>query len=326
MGEEAAGLRSLYPALEPYNSGYMRTSDGLHSVYFEECGNPDGKPVLFLHGGPAAGFSPMARRFFDPSVYRIVLLDQRGAGKSLPNASLENNTTWHLVGDLEQLRQQLLGTQSWHLVFGGSWGSTLALAYSQSHPTRVHSMVLRGIFLFQQRDMHWLFEAGASELFPDRWERFVQIIPNYERSSILNAYYRRLTSEDQATKLEAAKRFVEWEMSISRLRPDFAHIEAQLQKPEYVLPFARAECHYFVHQGWFPSETHLLDNCDKIRHIPTHIVHGRYDIVCRPRMAWDLHKALPLSTVEFTWDSGHSMTEARTIDALVRATDRFRDA
>jgi len=321
-GEEV--LRTLYPPIEPYKTGYLQSRDGKHQLYYEECGNPNGKPALFLHGGPAAGLDPCDRQFFDPSFYRIILLDQRGAGNSKPLASLDNNTTWHLVDDLDLLRQHCQ-VPRWHLVLGGSWGSTLALAYAQTYPKDVASMALRGIFLFGKEDMHWLFEHGASEIFPDRWENFVSIIPPFERSSILNAYLRRLTSDDEPTRLEAAKRFVEWEMSISRLRPNFQHIEESLKNPGFFLPFARAEAHFFVHGGWLRSDNQLLEDCSKIKHIPTHIVHGRYDIVCRPRMAWSLHKELPLSTIEFTWDSGHSIVEQRTIDALVRASDRFRE-
>lgn len=320
---EKRELRGLYPEIEPYKTGYISTRDGKHRLYYEECGNPDGKPCLFLHGGPAAGLDPLYRRFFDPSFYRIILIDQRGAGKSMPSASLENNDTWHLVEDLELLRE-VCGVDRWHTVLGGSWGSTLGLAYAQSHPSRVASMVLRGIFLFDKEDMHWLFEHGASEHFPDRWERFTSIVPSWERGSMLGAYYRRLTSPNRQVQLEAARRFVEWEMSISSLRPDFRRIDAALEDPVFFLPFARAECHYFVNGGWLRPHQ-LLDDCTKIRSLPVAIVHGRYDIVCRPRMAWELHERLPNSTIDFTWDSGHSTMEPNTVDAIIRATDRFRN-
>ena len=319
-----APLRTPYPPIEPYRTGYLRTRDGKHQLYYEECGNPRGKPALFLHGGPAAGLDPLYRRFFDPAFYRIVLLDQRGAGKSRPSASLENNDTWHLVDDLELLREHCM-VDRWHAVLGGSWGSTLALAYSQAFPSAVASMVLRGVFLFDNEDMRWLFEHGASEHFPDRWERFQAMVPACERGSMLGAYYRRLTCDDRETQLEAARRFVEWEMSISSLRPDFDQIDLALDDAEFFLPFARAEAHFFIHGGFMRRPRQLLDDCVHIEHIPVHIVHGRYDLVCRPRMAWDLHKRLPRSTIELTWDSGHSTAEARTIDAIVRATDRFRN-
>eukprot|EP00928_Gymnodinium_smaydae_P013933 TRINITY_DN15048_c0_g1_i2.p1 TRINITY_DN15048_c0_g1~~TRINITY_DN15048_c0_g1_i2.p1 ORF type:complete len:406 (+),score=87.10 TRINITY_DN15048_c0_g1_i2:59-1276(+) len=317
-------LRTLYPPIEPYKTFHMKTRDGLHELYVEEVGNPNGKPALFLHGGPAAGISPSHRQLYDPNIYRIILLDQRGAGKSRPNASLENNTTWHLVDDLEHLREEL-NIERWHVIYGGSWGSTLALAYAQRNATRVASMVLRGIFLFDHEDMAWLFEqGGASELFPDKFDKYRSIIPQGERGSLINAYYRRLTSENEKTRLQAAAHFVEWELSISKARAlsDEAIME-ELKDPAYILPFARAETHYFVHGGWFGRPRQLLDDCSSIEHIPVAIVHGRYDIVCRPRMAWELHKRLPLSTIEFADTSGHSGMEPITVDATIRALDRF---
>jgi len=316
--------RTLYPHIEPYKTGFMKTKDGIHELYYEECGNPDGKPALFLHGGPAAGLAPVYRQLFDPKVYRIILLDQRGAGLSRPNASLEANTTWHLVDDLEQLREHC-GVDRWHTVYGGSWGSTLALAYAQRNATRVGSMVLRGIFLFDHEDMAWLFEeGGVSELFPDKFERYRSIIPQGERGSLINAYYRRLLSENERTRLQAAVHFVEWEMSISKIKALSEEVmKEELSKPTYVLPFARAEAHYFVHGGWFERPQQLLDDCKAIEHIPVSIVHGRYDVVCRPRMAWELHKRLPKSTVTFTDTSGHSAMEPNTVDATIRALDRI---
>lgn len=314
----------LYPPIEPYRSGWMKTADGEHELYWEECGNPKGKPALFLHGGPAAGFAPVHRRFFDPATYRIVLLDQRGAGKSRPSASLSNNTTWHLVDDLEQLRAHLGGIDAWHTVYGGSWGSTLALAYAQAHPKRVKSMVLRGVFLFGRPDMQWLFQAGASDFFPDAFERYVSIIPHGERIDLLGAYYRRLTCGDAPTELQAAAHFVGWELAISRLQPlSQAELDTELADPAFILPFARAEAHFFMHGGWFERDDQLLDECPRIAHIPVAIVHGRYDMVCRPRMAYELHRRLPLSTLEFPQDAGHSGTEPATLLATVRALDRF---
>eukprot|EP00927_Polykrikos_kofoidii_P077497 TRINITY_DN74434_c0_g1_i1.p1 TRINITY_DN74434_c0_g1~~TRINITY_DN74434_c0_g1_i1.p1 ORF type:complete len:388 (+),score=41.02 TRINITY_DN74434_c0_g1_i1:31-1194(+) len=317
-------LRELYPPIEPYNTFLMQTRDGLHQLFVEECGNPEGKPALFLHGGPAAGTRPCHRQLFDPSVYRIILLDQRGAGRSIPNASLEANTTWHLVDDLEQLREHL-GIERWHVINGGSWGSTLALAYAQRNATRVASMVLRGVFLFDHADMAWLFEdGGVSEFFPDRFERYKSIITQGERGSLINAYYRRLTSGNEKMQLQAACHFIEWEMSISRIKGlTDAELKEALSDPKYVLPFARAEAHYFVHGGWFERPQQLLDDCKSIEHIPVSIVQGRYDVVCRPRMAWELHKRLPLSTIEFADTSGHSGMEANTIDATIRSLDKF---
>lgn len=317
-------LRTLYPKIEPHKTSFMKTRDGLHELYIEECGNPNGKPALFLHGGPAAGINPSHRQLFDPNIYRIILLDQRGAGKSRPNASLESNTTWHLVDDLEQLREQL-GIERWHVIYGGSWGSTLALAYSQKNATRVASMVLRGIFLFDHEDMAWLFEeGGASEFFPDKFAKYQSIIPQGERGSLINAYYRRLTADSEKMRLQAAAHFVEWEMSISKISAlREAEINEELKNPEFVLPFARAEAHYFVHGGWFERKNQLLDDCKSIQHIPVAIVHGRYDVVCRPRMAWELHKRLPLSVMHYADTSGHSGMEPITVDATIKALDRF---
>jgi len=267
-------------------------------------------------------FNPLSPQ--DPKIYRIILLDQRGAGKSRPNASLEANTTWHLVDDLEQLREHL-GIERWHVIYGGSWGSTLALAYAQKFATRVASMVLRGIFLFDHEDMEWLFEhGGASEFFPDKFERYKSIIPQGERGSLINAYYRRLTSDNEKERLQTAAHFVEWEMSISTIRaPDESDLKEELKEPKFILPFARAETHYFVHGGWFERPSQLLDDCKSIEHIPVAIVHGRYDCVCRPRMAWELHKRLPMSTIQFTDTSGHSSMEPNTVDATIRALDYF---
>mmetsp|Transcript_7774 Transcript_7774/g.19852 ORF Transcript_7774/g.19852 Transcript_7774/m.19852 type:complete len:368 (-) Transcript_7774:136-1239(-) len=323
LGTSAADT-PLYPPCEPFRTGWMRTADNEHQIYFEECGNPNGKPALFLHGGPAAGFAPVHRRFFDPRTYRIVLLDQRSAGKSKPSASLTNNTTWHLVADLEQLREHL-NIEAWHTVYGGSWGSTLALAYAQSHPSRVKSMVLRGVFLFGRADMNWLFQkGGASDFFPEAFERYESLVSESERGDLLAAYYRRLTSGDTRTELKAASHFVGWETSISRLRPlSQADLDTELADPSFILPFARAEAHYFIHGGWFERDNQLLEDCDRIAHIPVSIIHGRYDMVCRPRMAYELHRRLPLSTLEFPEDAGHSGTEPATLRATLRALDRF---
>jgi len=316
----------MYPDIEPYKTSFMRTKDGLHELYVEECGNPNGKPALFLHGGPAAGIAPWNRRIFDPKKYRIILLDQRGAGHSRPNASLECNTTWHLVDDLEQLREYV-GVERWHVIYGGSWGSTLALAYAQKNATRVSAMVLRGIFLFDHEDMAWLFEdGGVSEFFPDKFERYKSIIPQGERGSLINAYYRRLTSDNEKLRLQAAAHFIEWEASISKVRAMPAEVlKQELSNPEYILPFARAETHYFVHGGWFERPRQLLDDCKCIEHIPCFIVHGRYDCVCRPKMAWELHKRLPLSELHYADTSGHSGNEPNTLSATIRALDKFAE-
>jgi len=280
--------------------------------------------LFFLHGGPGAGSSPRSRRFFDPSFYRIVVVDQRGAGKSTPNASLENNTTWDLVDDIERIRKHL-HIEKWHIVFGGSWGSTLALAYSQTYPERVTSLVLRGVFLFDDESMKWLFQRGASEMYPDAWDKYISEIPAGERGDLLGAYYRRLTSEDITIRNKAARAFVEWELTISKLFADEKQIQQLLEDVKFYAPFARFECHYFIFGGWFNSENQLLEGCSKIAHIPCAIVHGRQDIVCRPRAAHELQKRLKNCTLEFIFDAGHSDSEPGIVDALVRATDRFKD-
>mmetsp|Transcript_3663 Transcript_3663/g.10835 ORF Transcript_3663/g.10835 Transcript_3663/m.10835 type:complete len:323 (+) Transcript_3663:64-1032(+) len=316
----------LYPPIEPHMSGFMRTKDGKHELYYEVSGNPHGKPALFLHGGPGAGTVPMHRQLFDPKIYRIVLVDQRGAGKSIPNASLEANNTWSIVQDLEQLREHVGGVDAWHTIYGGSWGSTLALAYAQSHPDRVRSMVLRGIFLFGVQDRNWLFQdkEGAGSFFPAEFEKYASYIPHGERGDLLGAYHRRLVSSDEEEAMRAAASFVSWELVISRLAvPTPAEVESEVANPKFVLPFARTEAHFFVHGGWFEREDQLLHDCERIKHIPVHIVHGRYDCVCRPHMAYQLHQRLPLSNLELTEASGHSGFEANTLLATVKALDGF---
>jgi proline iminopeptidase len=315
-------LRTLYDEIEPYDSGYIRVSP-VHELYYEQSGTPNGKPVVFLHGGPGAGLVPDYRRFFDPNAYRVILFAQRGAGKSKPHASLEDNTTWHLVQDIEVIREQF-GIDQW-LVFGGSWGSTLALAYAETHPERVRALVLRGIFLCRPREITWFYEdsQGASAIFPEGWEQYVQIIPEAERGDMIRAYYKRLTSEDASVRLEAAKAWSNWEASALKLLPDQSLID-EFNEPEMAIALARIECHYFVNNCFFETDNYLLDNIDRIRHIPGVIVHGRYDIVCPAMSAWDLHRAWPEATLKFIPDAGHAATEPGITDALVRATDSFR--
>ncbi|MFK7831184.1 MAG: prolyl aminopeptidase [Congregibacter sp.] len=310
---------ALYPPIEPYNSGWLNVGDG-HEIYYEESGNPDGAPCVFVHGGPGGGAGEGARRFFDPARYRIVIFDQRGCGRSQPHASLEANTTWHLVADMERLRT-LLGIARW-LVFGGSWGSTLSLAYAQRHPGAVAALVLRGIFLLRRREVDWLYQHGASELFPDAWEDYVRPIPLAERDDLLSAFHRRLTSEDAATRLEAARAWSVWEASTSFLQPQ-ADFIAQLDEPDAALAMARIECHYFVNRGFFDSEQQLLDGIEFIRHIPAVIVQGRYDVVCPASTAWDLHRAWPEADFQMIPDAGHSAFDRGNAIALVAATDRF---
>lgn len=314
------GRRTLYPAIAPYRTGFLRVSD-VHELYFEECGNPKGKPALFVHGGPGAGCGERARCFFDPDAYRIVLFDQRGCGRSRPHASLDNNTTWHLVSDIERLREHL-GIERW-LVFGGSWGSTLALAYSQAHPERVSELVLRGIFMLSQFELRWFYQEGASALFPDRWEQYVAAIPEPERGDLIGAFYSRLTSEDRATRVRAARAWSMWEAATSHLHVDEEHVQ-QWGNEDFAIAVARIECHYFVNKGFFDREDQLLRNVDRIRHIPAVIVQGRYDVVCPMQTAWALHRAWPEADFRIVPDAGHSAFEPGTVHELITATDRFR--
>jgi proline iminopeptidase len=315
-----AERRTLYPEIEPYDRGMLRVSP-VHEVYYEQSGNPRGKPVIFVHGGPGGGTDPKQRRFFDPSTYRIVLFDQRGCGKSTPHASLEDNTTWHLVSDMEQLRERL-GVTRWQ-VFGGSWGSTLALAYAQKHPEKVTELVLRGIFLLRKQEIDWFYQRGASAIFPDAWEDYVAPIPEAERDDLLRAYYKRLTSSDPAVRAGAAKAWSVWEGRTSFLRQN-PELVAKNGEDEYALAFARIEAHYFINRGFFERETQLLDDVGRIRHIPAVIVQGRYDVVCPMESAWALHRAWPEADLRIVPDAGHAALEEGTLHELVTATDRFR--
>jgi len=310
---------ALYPEIEPHSTGTLRVSS-LHSIYYEESGNPDGKPVVFLHGGPGGGTDPKQRRFFDPQAYRIVLFDQRGCGQSTPHAELRENTTWDLVADIEKLRSHL-AIDRWQ-VFGGSWGSTLALAYAQTHPRRVSELVLRGIFLLRRAELLWFYQDGASALFPDAWEAFLAPIPAAERGDLMKAYHRRLTSDDPATRLEAARAWSVWEASTSFLlqRPDYI---ANAAGDDFALAFARIEAHYFVHRGFLEREQQLIENIGRLRHIPSVIVQGRYDVVCPMASAWQLHRAWPEAELVVVPDAGHSAFEPGILEALVAATDRF---
>lgn len=312
-------MRTLYPEIEPFDTGVLQV-DERHRLYYEQCGNPDGKPVVLLHGGPGAGCSPRMRQFHDPAKYRIILFDQRGSGRSTPHADLVDNTTWHLVADIETLRETL-GIERWQ-VFGGSWGSTLALAYAQTHPHRVTELVLRGIFMLRRWELEWFYQEGASHLFPEAWQQYLAAIPPVERHDLISAFHRRLTSEDEATRLAAARAWSVWEGATSFLHYDPAFTAAH-EEPEFALAFARIENHYFVHSGFFEVDDQLLRDAPRIAHIPTFIVHGRYDVVCPVQNAWDLKQALPQAELVITPASGHSAFEAENVDALVRATDRF---
>ena len=312
-------MTTLFPPIEPYNHGWLSVGDG-HEIYYEESGNPTGKPCLFVHGGPGGGASPAARQFFDPDKYRIVLFDQRGCGRSKPHASIEANTTWHLIDDIELIRETL-GIDHW-LVFGGSWGSTLSLAYAQSHPERVTELVLRGIFLLRAQELQWFYQHGASELYPDAWQHYLAPIPDAERHDLISAFHSRLTSEDPEVRLSAARAWSVWEASTSFLiqNEDFM---AQLDEPEAALAMARIECHYFVNGGFFESPNQLLDAVDRIRHIPCVIVQGRYDVVCPPTTAWDLHEAWPEANFKLIANAGHSAFDPANAAALIEATNRF---
>jgi proline iminopeptidase len=313
--------RQLYPEIEAQQQGMLDVGDG-HRLYFEVSGHPQGKPVVFLHGGPGGGAPAKARRFFDPERYRIVLFDQRGAGRSTPSASLEANTTWHLVADIERLRGHL-GIERWQ-VFGGSWGSTLALAYAQTHPEAVTELVLRGIFLLRRRELEWFYQHGASELYPDCWEHYLAAIPAPEHGDLISAYHRRLVSNDPTVRLAAARAWSKWEARTSFLLPDPSY-ETAFDADAQALAFARIESHYFVNAGFLQSEDQLLRNVDRIRHIPAVIVQGRYDVVCPMRSAWDLHRAWPEADLVIVPDAGHSAFEAGIASELVRATDGFAE-
>jgi proline iminopeptidase len=312
-------MRTLYPDLEPYDTG-MLAVDARHTLYYEQCGNPQGKPVVLLHGGPGAGCSAKMRRFHDPAKYRIVLFDQRGSGRSTPHADLVDNTTWDLVADIERLRTKL-GIERWQ-VFGGSWGSTLALAYAETHPDRVTELVLRGIFMLRRWELEWFYQEGASRLFPDAWEPYLEAIPEAERGDLIAAYHRRLTSADEATRLAAARAWSVWEGATSFLRVDPAFVIGH-EDAAFALAFARIENHYFVNDGFFETQDQLLRDAARIADIPGVIVHGRYDVVCPIQNAWELHKAWPKAELMISPTSGHSAFEIENIDALVRTTDSF---
>ncbi len=308
----------LYDAHDELARHRLSVGDG-HDLHVFETGAADGAPVVVLHGGPGGGVSPGYARYFDPERYRVVLMDQRGAGASTPSGGLEHNTTWDLVGDLE-IAREALGIERWH-VFGGSWGSTLALAYAATHPDRVLSMCLRGIFLARAREVRWLYQFGASEVYPDAWERFIAPIPEGERGDLVHAYHSRLTGDDDAVATTCAKAWSVWEGSISKLRQDPAAL-ARFEEDAFARVFASIECHYFVNDSFFPHDGWLLDQVDAFRHVPAVIVQGRYDTVCPPRSAWDLHRAWPEASFELV-HAGHSMTDPAIAAALVRATDRF---
>jgi proline iminopeptidase len=312
---------SLFPPIEARRTGMLAVSP-LHTVYFEESGNPDGIPVVFVHGGPGAGTEPSHRRFFDPARYRIVLFDQRGSGRSTPHAELRENTTWDLVSDMERIRV-LLGIERW-VVFGGSWGSTLGLAYAETHPERVSGLILRGIFLLRDKEIRWFYQGGADFLFPDAWEDYLAPIPGEERGDLVSAYYARLTSDDAEERLAAARAWSLWEARTSKLLVS-EDLQNKYEDAAFALAFARIECHYFIHRGFFQRDDHLLHHASRLRDIPGVIVQGRYDVVCPMTSAWDLHAAWPSSQLVIVPDAGHSAFEDGIQVALLQATEEMAD-
>ncbi|MDB5481232.1 MAG: proline iminopeptidase [Caulobacteraceae bacterium] len=314
----ASGRRGLFVETEPVGSGWLSVG-GPHEIYYEECGARAGRPVVVLHGGPGGAINPTMRRFFDPARWRIALFDQRGCGRSRPNASLEDNTTWDLVDDIERLRRHL-GVEKW-TVFGGSWGSTLALAYAIRHPERVSGLILRGVFLLTERELRWFYQDGASMLFPDAWARFVAPIPAAERHDLMAAYHRRLTHPDRRVQAQAASAWSQWEGDTLSLRGPQAR-PAKFSEVDFAIAFARIECHFFVNRGFFPEDGWLLKNIAAVRDIPGWIVQGRFDVVTPLESAWTLKQAWPEAHFEIIWDAGHASTEPGVVDALVRATDQ----
>ena len=312
-------MNELFPPLKPFNEFDLRVSD-LHTISVQESGNPNGQPAVFLHGGPGGGIEPVYHQYFDPDKWHLVLFDQRGCGKSTPFADLRENTTWDLVADIEKIRDQLK-IDKW-VVFGGSWGSTLSLAYSQTHPEHVKALILRGIFLLRKSELRWFYQEGASYIFPDAWEQYQAPIPKAERDDMLTAYYKRLTADNAEIRLTAARAWSIWEGSTSKLYPNEALLERFAQN-QFAEAFARIECHYFTNGGFLESEDQLLRNIDRIRHLPAVIVQGRYDVVCPITTAWDLQRVWPEADFHIIPDAGHSMTEPGIRSMLIEYTNRF---
>ncbi|PHM29174.1 prolyl aminopeptidase [Xenorhabdus budapestensis] len=310
--------RKLYPAYDAYKTGYLDTGDG-HQIYWELCGNPEGKPAIFIHGGPGGGIANYHRQLFDPEHYHVILFDQRGCGRSKPHASLENNTTWHLIDDIERLRK-LMRVDKW-LVFGGSWGSTLSLAYAQKHPSSVSELVLRGIFLLRPQELQWYYQGGAARFFPEKWERTLSLLSEEERTDMIKAYNKRLTSNDPAVQLEAARLWSIWEGETVTLLPS-VHADSFAEE-QFALAFARIENHYFINNGFMDETQQLLDHIDVIRHIPAVIIHGRYDMACQLQNAWDLAKSWPEAEFYIVEGAGHSFDEPGILHQLIEATDKF---
>lgn len=318
--EPLKNLRNFYPPIEAYKSEFLKVSD-LHTIFVEQSGNPNGRPVIFLHGGPGGGLHPEYRQFFDPQHYRIVMFDQRGCGQSTPSAELKDNTTWDLVNDIEKIRHHLQ-IKDW-IVFGGSWGSTLALAYAETHPEVVKGLILRGIFLCRPSEINWFYQEGASQIFPDMWEKYYNFIPPEERGDLVTAYYSRLTSPHEDLRLKAAHIWSQWEAATSKLYIDPELINS-FEDPIHALQFARIECHYFTNNAFFKTNNWLIENVDQIRKIPGAIVQGRYDVVCPAKSAWELHRAWPESHLHIIADAGHSAMEPGNKSKLIELTDQFR--
>ena len=314
-------MKQLYPPIEPYKEFNLKVSD-LHTIYVEESGNLKGKPVIFLHGGPGGGIEPIYRRYFNPKKWRIIIFDQRGCGKSTPHAELRENTTWDLVEDIEKIRKYL-NIEKW-VIFGGSWGSTLSMSYAIKYPLRCRGLILRGIFMLRKKEINWFYQEGASYLYPDAWEHYIEKIPESERNNLVRAYYKRLISLDDKVRIESAKAWSIWEASTSKLfqSGDYLH---HFEDSSVAEAFARIECHYFINGGFFDSDEWILENVDKIRHIPTVIVQGRYDVVCPMISAWDLYRKLPEADFHVVQNAGHSMTEDGIAEKLIEYSDKYSD-
>ncbi len=314
---QKSAVAYLYPPLDPFDQRIVDVGDG-HKVYVEQCGNPAGIPVVVLHGGPGGGCSPAMRRYFDPAQYRIVLFDQRGCGRSRPHASVVANTTWHLVADIELIRVTL-GIDRW-IVFGGSWGATLALIYAQTHPENVAALALRGVFLMTQGELDWFYGGGAGRFWPDLWQRFVQLVPEDERGNLIEAYHKRLFSGDMMTETKYARAWAQWENALAAIDSDGRTGESPA---DYARAFARLENHYFQHSGWLDSEHQILARTDRLANIPGVIVQGRYDMICPPLSAYTLAQQWPLAKLTFVGRAGHALSEPRISAELVRAMDGF---
>jgi len=310
-------MSNLYPPISPYNTFNLKVSN-LHTIFVEESGNPDGKPIIFLHGGPGGGSEPVYRQYFNPEKWRIIIFDQRGCGKSVPHAELEQNTTWDLIDDIEKIRKKL-NIDNW-AVFGGSWGSTLALSYAIKNPNYCNNLILRGIFMLRKKELEWFYQNGCSFIYPDAWEKYLDPIPENERSNLIQSYYEKLTSNDMNERIKAAKAWSIWEASTSKLIQSTSALHA-FEDEKVAEAFARIECHYFINKGFFENDRWILDNVYKIKEIPTYIVQGRYDVVCPMKSAWDLHREFPEAKFEIIQDAGHSMLELGIQKKLIEITD-----